>query len=344
SNKPVAKNQQPGSNKPVAKNQSGDSKPFRGSKNNTNTSHDSALEHMRGQEAYEKYLIPLIEFQYCDDSGEFSWPHGWAPTAGHVSRGQVRYAEQKGQNEQGRKRGLLSRFFRQDEDSQDEDLANSGNSCEDTALIYSKKLVFGVFDGAGDEFSGKTASQKSSEAVGEYAKNYDIANPDNFVDALQSAKGAVTKGLAEVAKENQIKLEIGGTTAVLVKVDRDSSGETIMHWASVGDSRIYLINGKSVELITKDECQGGNGSVLSNAIDNTSRKLKVEQKGTRSLAPGTIVVLCSDGITGDRGDELLSDEEVREAVLSANSSEEAVENLIKVARKTDDRTAVVFKV
>ena len=53
-------------------------------------------------------------------------------------------------------------------------------------------------------------------------------------------------------------------------------------------------------------------------------------------------MLCSDGITGDYGDDLMSDAEMASIVRGARTPDDAAKNLVALARKKDDRTALVF--
>jgi len=61
------------------------------------------------------------------------------------------------------------------------------------------------------------------------------------------------------------------------------------------------------------------------------------------IKSGDRVLLCSDGITGDFGEDKLSLEEI-EYCLKSGSPSDSAEFLTKVARKQDDRTSVVFDV
>ena len=68
----------------------------------------------------------------------------------------------------------------------------------------------------------------------------------------------------------------------------------------------------------------------------------VKQFGEVKLKRGDKIVLCSDGITGDKGSDLMSNDEVASIVSRSANSEDASRNLVAGARKVDDRTALVI--
>ena len=69
---------------------------------------------------------------------------------------------------------------------------------------------------------------------------------------------------------------------------------------------------------------------------------RTKQYGEVELHQGDRVVLCSDGITGDYGSDLMSDRELGFIMSRSTDALEASKNLIASARKNDDRTAIVF--
>ena len=132
----------------------------------------------------------------------------------------------------------------------------------------------------------------------------------------------------------------GISTAVLTKVVR-IDGRLKLAYASVGDSRIYVVDKEgNARLITRDE---GEGRYLYNAIgDGDGSKGCTRQYGEIDLHKGDRIVLCSDGITGDYGEDLMSERELGFIVSRSRDARNASQNLIAGARKKDDRTAIVF--
>jgi serine/threonine protein phosphatase PrpC len=81
-------------------------------------------------------------------------------------------------------------------------------------------------------------------------------------------------------------------------------------------------------------------NVITNAVGERD-DIRVNQYGTVELDSTDVVMLCSDGIVGDRGSDLLTDDEIRGPLHWATSPEQAAQGLIDVARKRDDKTALV---
>lgn len=248
----------------------------------------------------------------------------------------------------------------------DEDVAEVREESEDVYTSLPEVGVFGVFDGAGNTGDGQTAAIAAKHA-------FEKQNPGKSHSAAELAQ------MMELM--NEMVLKTGGmSTAVVVKVNRaedDASNPSstpdgtppandpntapsettapkeYLSFASVGDSRLYIVhkNG-TVDLLTKDEGEG-------NRVWNILGIEKNERAAVRGhlnlpidgptclqaqdiwLEEGDRIVLCSDGVTGDSGSDILSNEEIAKLV-STRTTEQAVEALIRAAKKIDDRTAIVF--
>ena len=180
---------------------------------------------------------------------------------------------------------------------------------------------------------GRAASRLVENVVREFSDNYILESGANLAYVLNAADERVLND------ENA-----GVSTAVLVKVVQHE-GRTKLAYASVGDSRIYIVDkNNNVQQITHDE---GEGSVIWNAIGARREDLaqgasRTEQYGEVELHQGDRIVLCSDGITGDYGSDLMSDRELGFIMSRSTDALEASKNLIASARKNDDRTAIVF--
>ena len=204
-----------------------------------------------------------------------------------------------------------------------------GRQNEDGAYCNSNTGVFAVFDGAGG--GGKDPARASQLAV-------------KVTDAMVEEKTPRTRDdLAEILeKANETIIndpEAGISTAVIGKI-RDDGGHKTLVYASIGDSRIYLVRGgESAIQITKDE---GEGHQIYNAIGVEWGKAK--QFGEVPLQDGDKLVFCSDGITGDYEQDFIPNDEFAHLVQSANTPDEAAAALIRRATKKDDRTAVVVEI
>ena len=203
-------------------------------------------------------------------------------------------------------------------------------NCEDSFFSRPEQQLYGVFDGAGGMAGGRLASQITASVVREFSDKYVLRQGTSLAAVLEAAN-------RRVAAEPSA----GMSTASLASVVR--SGNSVkLAYASVGDSRIYIVNkdGEAYQ-ITNDE---GEGRIISNAIGQAgvAGEPIVKQYGEVDLQRGDRVVICSDGITGDYGDDLMSNSEIGGIVRNSHGALDASKNLLTAARKFDDRTAIVF--
>lgn len=203
-------------------------------------------------------------------------------------------------------------------------------SCEDSYYFEQNRQIYGVFDGAGGVAGGRLASQMTASVLHEYCSKYAMKDCSSLASALEDAN-------VRVANEPNA----GASTATVATVF-NRNGRVMLGFAQVGDSRIYIVDAKGkARLITKDE---GVGRIITNAVGhiNEDGSPIVKQFGEINLHKGDRVVICSDGITGDYGDDLMSEEELGRIVSASHGAEDASRNLVAAARKKDDRTALVF--
>ncbi len=206
-------------------------------------------------------------------------------------------------------------------------------SCEDSSFIDEEDGFFGVFDGAGGHEGGRRASNIGAETIADLmSKNGQPKTPDELADWLDEASRRIVNDSAA-----------GYSTGTLAKVVKRPDGGKGVIYAQVGDSRLYIVdkNGRAT-LVTKDE---GYENVVTNALGNQKSSGRVcVQAGYRELSAGDKLVLCSDGITGDKGTDLMSEDELGQTVMNAGSTAYTAQALVHQARKNDDRTAIVAEV
>lgn len=207
------------------------------------------------------------------------------------------------------------------------------SSCEDSFFSRPETQTYGVFDGAGGMGNGRLASQVASGAFREFCDKSRIDGSENLAYALNEASMRVY---------NEPGIGNGCTTGAVASVVR-RDGVAKLAYASVGDSRIYIVDKNGVaRMVTVDE---GYGRVIENALGGNHEIGVVgqcKQYGEEELHAGDRVVICSDGITGDVGTDLMSEEELGSIVHYSRGVADASKNLIARARKHDDRTALVF--
>ena len=204
----------------------------------------------------------------------------------------------------------------------------ANDTCEDTFFSNGKQQLYAVFDGAGGIKGGRLAAKICEKILRK-------ASEDNDYSKLEDVLKKVNN---EVGKDP----DAGIATATVAYVKRDGD-KTKLVYASVGDSRLYIVDRSgNARLMTHDECFYGNQ--LTNYVGNTSPEypFRVDQLYEVELQRGDRIVLCTDGITGDRGDELMSEQELGSIVHNSHGANDAAINLVAASRKVDDRTALVF--
>lgn len=205
-------------------------------------------------------------------------------------------------------------------------------SCEDSKYVDLEHGLIGVFDGAGGHGGGKEASQIAVQTMAELMNvNGEPKNSNDLSDWLDEAGRRVAN--------NPVA---GYSTATVAKITARPNGSKAVMYAQVGDSRLYIVHPDGrAEQVTKDE---GEGRTITNALGANGQGITCVQAGFRELHAGDKLVLCSDGITGDKGTDLMYEDELGQIVKNAGDTAYAAQALVNNARKRDDRTAIVVEV
>ncbi|MGH7666951.1 MAG: PP2C family protein-serine/threonine phosphatase [Candidatus Dormibacteria bacterium] len=196
---------------------------------------------------------------------------------------------------------------------------------QDRCLVDNRLGLFGVFDGVG-------AYARSGEAAALAADTVAQRCALEITDPLLAIAAALQEADQLIGE-----LGLGATTATVAWV----RGAQLLY-ASVGDSRLYhQPRGGSMRQVSVDE---GEGRMLFNALG--SERLRaldevVPQRGSLAVGSGDKVLLVTDGITGDHPPDLLSVSDLAAAVMGEDPQQGA-QRLVQVARKHDDRSALVL--
>lgn len=207
--------------------------------------------------------------------------------------------------------------------------------------------LFAVADGMGGHAAGEVASQLAINTLfSEYYRDDQQLAPLNV--RLEQAIAVANRAVYEQSLIHQSQTGMG-TTLVAVVVHED--------WlivASVGDSRAYLIRSGEPRQITRDHSWVAEQVQAGMLTEEEARNHIYRSVVTRCIGhhqdvqidtfellldPGDIVLLCSDGLSGQ-----VSDKEMTQ-ILTRENPERAVEQLIDQANKAggpDNITAVVL--
>jgi serine/threonine protein phosphatase PrpC len=220
-----------------------------------------------------------------------------------------------------------------------------------------------VFDGAGGQDGGEHASS--------IAKEYFEANIDKFPHKIRTED--IKNKMKKLVTDIDSKIDFGATTAVICKayLDENNIPKIVFAWA--GDSRLYLLRGTSIQVLTKDDNNFNldqlkdlnnfdadkKDSSVSEYIKKLFEKRRAISQGlgkneqginqlkevhvaTYEIQPGDKIFAVSDGIP----DNLTTQVIANTADRSTNLSEALVNKAIMVSRspsiraKRDDITSV----
>jgi len=212
---------------------------------------------------------------------------------------------------------------------------------EDTSIVRDEIGLFGVFDGAGGSGEGGFAATLAS-AVFNVAmikdEIYEAADSlenqiTNLVGLLQDASNIVSKSTDGVTT---------GTVARVIQIKEDDTTFPYLIWASAGDSRIYLYREGEASQLSHDEGFGHHISNYLGHAPNSSEPKTVEQSGFIRVTASDKIILVTDGITGDKEPNLLSEAQI--AAVCDDESQNVANKLIEISTKNDDKTVIVVEV
>ncbi len=215
--------------------------------------------------------------------------------------------------------------------------------------VGDKGVLLAVSDGMGGARAGEVAS---ALVIRSLERELGQNEPTEEITKIMSA--AVEKANAEVWKEahgEEAKQGMGATlTAALIRGD-------VVHIAEVGDSRAYLIRGRTIRQVTRDQSYAQQlvdaGVLRADDIGRFPMKNMILQAmgqkesvsveiGRLELRRGDWLVLCSDGLHGK-----VKDSEIKFAVLGAKAIEDACRKLVAIANDRggeDNITVIVAQV
>lgn len=221
---------------------------------------------------------------------------------------------------------------------------------QDSYLEMPERGIFAVADGVGGAQAGEVASQMAVEILGEA-----FANQADGMDAEDTLKAAIERANTAIFQmANELpQLSTMATTIVALHLSGDIA--TIGH---VGDSRLYRVDDEGdLHRETDDHSMVGEevraGRMTAEQAENhpsrnvISRALGAEAAvevdlKTIMIGPGTVFLLCSDGITRHVGDE-----EIRGVLNFGGNPTEIcayLKDLCYERGAEDNLTAVVVKV
>ncbi len=240
------------------------------------------------------------------------------------------------------------------------DVGRKRQSNEDAFFFDDRLGLYIVGDGMGGHAAGEIASQEAVETVYGMVKRgignlHELADPlvEEDVRAasrlMESAIQAATYMVFSMAEMDRGKTGMGTTLSALLVL-----GEFAVT-AQVGDSRIYKVNGETVEQLTEDHTliawqlkqglitpqeakKSPHRNVITRAVGN--RDYVQVDTGLSKLKTADKYLLCSDGLHG-----YLRESDI--APIANLGGEEAVKKFIGLANERggkDNITAILVEI
>lgn len=197
-----------------------------------------------------------------------------------------------------------------------------------------------VADGVGGHSNGEVAS-----AIVRDTLDRDVAAGSSLIEAIHHSHKDILKEIASREGSNM------GSTVVALQLRGDD-----YEIAWVGDSRAYLFDGSRIKQVTRDhnpvsEMLARGAITPEQASNHPERNVLSQSLGVAdsiSVAPDRIrgqleagqqILLCSDGLTDELGDE-----EIRQLMVEGDDPQAQVQSLIQAALDAGGRDNVTVVV
>lgn len=169
-----------------------------------------------------------------------------------------------------------------------------------------------VADGMGGNSGGEIASSYVIDEVKKFLKNKKHIDDTVLKEALNAAHDAIKE-----RSWQDMALRGMGTTGIIAYVQNDT-----LYWASVGDSRIYVMHDNVLTQITKDhsliqELYDAGSITKEEMATHPMRHMVTKAIGMQgtlnpdgghmTVVAGDRVILCSDGLTEYVDTQMMSD-------------------------------------
>lgn len=191
-----------------------------------------------------------------------------------------------------------------------------------TNAVYESKVCRRILmvlgDGVGGAPSGEVASYLGTKMLAEYLLPELLSKAEDidYLNSLKAGIKQVNRSLLEYAARHP---EHEGMCTTLVAAVLDDSR---LYVGNVGDSRLYVLNGKGVRQVTEDHVDLG--GALQQAVGSLP---EVEPDVFKvDVGVGDRILICCDGLT-----DSVSEEEMQEKVFKCGGLGEACDALIEIA-------------
>lgn len=208
---------------------------------------------------------------------------------------------------------------------------------EDFIFLNEKENQYIVADGMGGHNAGEVASKEAVIFIENALKQGKVmSNSYNLEKVMKGIIYDTHEAVIEKAKTKSEYRGMGCTISLLLVEENN-----LLHTCHVGDSRIYLVNEGTIELIGTDH------SVVAQAIkdgqmtEEEARESPIKNKLTMAIGanielfpeyvskqanPGDKVIICSDGLW-----DMISDKEIHNTCNTSDNAKEICNVLLEKA-------------
>ena len=205
----------------------------------------------------------------------------------------------------------------------------------------SSPLLFGVFDGMGGHLYGERASLYAVQTCEALFSKYKGGDP---FGAMNEICFAANKLICD-EMENVVKGRMGSTASMLLF---EQGG---MFVCNLGDSPVFLLHRGKLRRVSCEHTERRNYEQIFGDNYDKNKKFRLTQhlgifpnemelspyNSRENIETGDRFLICSDGVT-----DMISDEEIRGIIMSADSAEEAAERLLNTALDNGGRDNITI--
>lgn len=216
------------------------------------------------------------------------------------------------------------------------------------------RVIALVCDGMGGMSDGGRASRTAIQMMVQGFQKVEKAPEFNIPLFFQQGIKTIDRVIYDFPKEDGMG---SGTTMVACIVEDNK-----LYWASVGDSRIYIIRGNQMQQVTRDhnywlrlnEMVASGAMTMEEAMAQKKKEALISFLGIGNVSLmdintspfelrfGDVVMLCSDGITKTLPDEQIKTIITADAVKPEQKAEALVEAATHANSHSQDNTSVVL--
>ncbi|HEY0965605.1 MAG TPA: hypothetical protein VGE13_03945 [Candidatus Saccharimonadales bacterium] len=213
---------------------------------------------------------------------------------------------------------------------------------QDALLVNREIGCFAVVDGMGGEGGDPRELATALAAILQDELTFNAHNSQELLDGMRMA---FREARVKLGSRNYLD---GGAVATAIKLQQIGD-DFFVGIAHAGDTRLMAADPTTGEFIALTE-DHGYGSTVTNGFIRGINGEK-DDFNVWKVMPGTRIMLCSDGITGDWGpdnaygrpNQFLSDREFKVA-FTQNTPEESIKKFVEFSKKDDDKSIIVIDI